>query len=141
MFKINGIELEMNLFDVEEKEFFNECFKNANEKIQQATKEIKDGEPDTVFMRKYCQAIIDFIDEFFGEGTANDIFEGRTDMKKCALAIQEIVKEKIRQDKEFAEINKQATSLIFDFEQSSSNEFEKFSPNRAQRRLAAKHKN
>lgn len=124
MFKINDVELELDLMDVDEKERFEDCFNAMNDTVQEATKNIKEGDSESVYMRKICEAVIDFFDDLFGEGTSNEIFEGRVNIKKCMLAIQEITKEKVRQSEELSEIVKSSSTIGI----------KEITPNRAQRR-------
>jgi len=133
MFKINGYELEYDFLDVDDREFFEEEFKKANEFIQNAYANANEGNA-SAFMRDACEAIVDFIDNLFGEGTSNKIFEGKTNYKKCFLAITELVKEVKKQDAEMSELAKEVTGSFLD-------DIKEVSPNREQRRLNKKLKN
>ena len=124
MFKINDVELELDLMDIDEKERFEECFETMNETVQEAVKNINEGDSESVYMRKICESVMDFFDNLFGEGTSNEIFDGRVNIKKCMLAIQDITKEKVRQGKELNEIVKASSTIGV----------EDKLPNRAQRR-------
>lgn len=124
MFKINDVELELDLMDIDEKERFEECFETMNETVQEAVKNINEGDSESVYMRKICEAVMDFFDNLFGEGTSNEIFDGRVNIKKCMLAIQDITKEKVRQGKELNDIVKASSTIGV----------EDKLPNRAQRR-------
>lgn len=110
MFKINNVELEFDFMDMDEKEYFNECFKNANDKIKELSK-VDENKDDTIFGRKYCEIIIGFFEEIFGEDKTYEIFEGKANLRKCTLAIKDLVKEKIRQDIEFQNLLKEVSSL------------------------------
>ena len=54
-FKINGVEVEFDFFDMDEKEDFDAIFLTANEKIQKLSNEHKDF--DTKFGKAYCEVI------------------------------------------------------------------------------------
>lgn len=111
MFKINDVELELDLMDIDEKERFEECFEIMNEMVQEAVKNINEGDSESAYMRRICEAVMDFFDNLFGEGTSNEIFDGRVNIKKCMLAIQDITKEKVRQGKELDEIVKASSTI------------------------------
>lgn len=110
MFEINGVELEYDFMDMDEKEYFNKCFNEANNKIKELSK-IDQDQDDTVFGRKYCEIVIGLFEDIFDEDKAYEIFEGKANLIKCTLALKELTKEKIRQDKEFHDLLKEIPSL------------------------------
>lgn len=107
MFKINNVEVEFDFFDMDDKEKFNKSFAKANDKIQ-ALSSLKD---DVAYGRQYCEAIIIFFESLFGAEKTFEIFEGKTNLRKSTLAVQALIEEKIRQDKELAEILEQTKNL------------------------------
>ena len=125
MFTINGVELEIDLMDLDERERFEDCFINTNEEIQKITMKKTDKPIDQ--LREICDLISDFFDDLFGEGTSDMIFENnKYHIGKNLVAIQEVAKEKIRQEKEFDDMLKESASISIDTQ---------FKPNREQRRL------
>lgn len=125
MFTINGVELEIDLMDLDERERFEDCFINTNEEIQKITMKKTDKPIDQ--LREICDLISDFFDDLFGEGTSDMIFENnKYHIGKNLAAIQEVTKEKIRQEKEFDDMLKESASISIDTQ---------FKPNREQRRL------
>ncbi|MEG1870779.1 MAG: DUF6673 family protein [Peptostreptococcaceae bacterium] len=108
---INGIELELDIFDADVAEVYEE----ALEKVRIDAK-VDTGAKMSVVIKTQCNAVFDFFDEVFGEGTSEDIFGGKTNLMTCLKAFEEVVDNVANQTKEA--------------EQLSS----KYSPNRAQRR-------
>lgn len=134
MFEINGVELDFDFMDMDDKEYFNECFKSATDKIQQLQDE--KNQDDTVYGRKYCEIIIGFFEEIFGEDKTYQIFEGKTNIRKCTLAIKDIVKEKLKQEKELHDLLKEIPSLELEVFQEDKHKL-----NREQRRARKNYKN
>lgn len=125
MFTINGVELEIDLMDLDERERFEECFINTNDEIQKVTMNKTDKAIDQ--LREICDLISDFFDDLFGEGTSDMIFgNNKYHIGENIKAIQEVTKEKIRQEKEFNDMLKESASISMDTQ---------FKPNREQRRL------
>lgn len=125
MFTINGVELEIDLMDLDERERFEECFINTNDEIQKVTMNKTDKAIDQ--LREICDLISDFFDDVFGEGTSDMIFgNNKYHIGENIKAIQEVTKEKIRQEKEFNDMLKESASISMDTQ---------FKPNREQRRL------
>lgn len=111
MVKINNVELELDLIDIDEKERFEEYYGMMNDTVQDAVKNINKSDSKSVYMRKICKIVMDFFDNLFGEGVSNEIFDGRVNIKTCILAIQEITREKVRQSKELEEIVKASSTI------------------------------
>ena len=82
-FKINGVEVEFDFFDMDEKEDFDAIFLTANEKIQKLSNEHKDF--DTKFGKAYCEVIVNMFEDLFGEEKTYEIFQGKTNIMKCTI--------------------------------------------------------
>lgn len=85
-FKILNQSVEADLFDPDVMAAFEDTITGTVEKVQQEVKDEKASEG----MRRQCQAIIDCIDKIFGEGAAEKVFEGKTDLLKCMDAFRDV---------------------------------------------------
>lgn len=75
----NGESYELDLDDLET----SERFENAIDILTKREKEMtKDGKLSTT-IRGYCAMYYEFFDNIFGEGSANKIFEGKTNARLC----------------------------------------------------------
>lgn len=111
--KIRNIEFDFNFFDADDFEKFERELIVVKEKCQK--EEIKNLKVSEV-IKKECKIIKDFFDNVFGEGTAFKIFGEKNNLQDCISAYEDIVNEKIKQ------------------QQDLQNTFDKYSPNRSQRR-------
>lgn len=94
--RLNGVELEFDFYDADQMEIFEKAFEEAKADIDEALKAQKQSQ----LIRGVCQATINMIDEIFGDGTANEVFQGETNFKKSMQVFNDLVKEKIRQEEE-----------------------------------------
>ena len=72
MLVINGIELELNIFEATQAEAFEE----ANKKVLSEKTKIDNVSGLTDKIKFFCDIVYDFFDDVFGEGTADKGFEG-----------------------------------------------------------------
>ena len=79
MLVINGIELELNIFEATQAEAFEE----ANKKVLSEKTKIDNVSGLTDKIKFFCDIVYDFFDDVFGEGIADKVFEGRMDMLEC----------------------------------------------------------
>lgn len=125
---INGTELELDLFDLD-----------TMEKVETGIKEIftvpKNVENLSTYeqYKSQCDMVYDFIDEVFGDGTADEVLGKKVNYRVCLHALTEII-EQIYKQRTFmeAEIEK-STNIIKEF---SNEETPKL--NRSQRRSKRK---
>lgn len=87
MLVINGIELELNIFEATQAEAFEE----ANKKVLSEKTKIDNVSGLTDKIKFFCDIVYDFFDDVFGEGTADKVFEGRMDMLECLEAYTEVI--------------------------------------------------
>lgn len=122
MFKVNGYEVEYNFLDVESREYFEEEFLKTSDIVEKSVKGVDEKSAATL-MRECCEAVWTFIDNLFGEGTADAMFEGKLLYDKCLLAIADITLEAKRQDEEISKISKEIAGKILgeDIKNSTSN--------------------
>lgn len=114
MIIINGVELEFDAYDADQVE----KIENNSKKIDEI--KIPEGTPWSEQIRIQCNAIFNFFDSAFGKGTAYKIFEGKANLTKCNNAIVDFL------DQTGEEIKKTRNEM--------DKKFNKYSPNRAQRR-------
>lgn len=93
---LNGIELEFDFYDADQMEIFEDAVDRAEVEINKALELKKQSQ----LIRGICQATINMLDEIFGEGTANEVFQGETNFKKSIEIFNALVKERVRQEEE-----------------------------------------
>lgn len=79
IWKINGLELELDLEDVDEFEKVMKAFEQMDEDEKKLDK--VGSMPD--FIRQYCDVYYKMYDRIFGEGTAEKIFNGKKNARIC----------------------------------------------------------
>lgn len=113
---ILGVELELNLFDADVLEAYEKENQRVIERIQD--KEQYNGKTTPEALRYQCRVVNDFFDALFGEGTAEKIFKGKSDIKE----------------------HMEAFGIVSKASENSNAEFDgvlaKYTPNRAERRQA-----
>ena len=117
--KIKGIEVEFNLLDADDIERFE---KEAEEVKKQCEIKGKQEMSYSTLIREECKIINNFFDNVFGNGISEKIFKGKMNLEEHIRAFEDIIKEKIEQQKGL-----QAT-------------FDRYQPNREQRRYNKYHK-
>lgn len=125
--ELNGIVLEFDFYDADQMEMFEDAIDKAMAVIEDVSgKQMKQSQ----MIRSICEVTINMLDDVFGKGTANDVFEGETHFKKCLEVFKELVRERARQEDEMVqEINEMKDLIEKDRAQQ---------PNRATRRAARK---
>jgi acetylglutamate synthase len=66
---------------------------NAKDRVIKAVEKAPKMEKQSEAIRVQCQAVADFIDELFGEGTSYKVFNGRTNLLLCMQAFDQIIEE------------------------------------------------
>lgn len=110
---INKVEIgNLDIYDADVAESYENALAEIEKKAEVAEKETK----ISVCIRKQCEAIFDCFNSLFGEGTDVKIFGGKTNLIVCLKAVDELATQVNEQKNEFEKM------------------FDKYSPNRAQRR-------
>ncbi|MEG0181782.1 MAG: DUF6673 family protein [Bacilli bacterium] len=117
MLKINNVELELDIFDAETAEIY----ENELDNIKEKSKLPEDARMSEV-IKVQCNAVFDLFDNIFGEGTASEVFGERTNLMECLRAFETVVEYVSSQTEEAKKIT----------DKYSSNRAQ---ANRAQRRL------
>jgi len=117
--KIRNIEVDFNFLDADDVERF-------EKKVEIVKKEceLKDKQQMSYSqaIREECKIINNFFDKVFGQGVAEKIFGNKNNLADHIKAFEDIVNEKIEQQKGL------------------QNTFERYQPNREQRRYNKYHK-
>lgn len=100
MLEINGVELELDIFDVETHELFEKSLKAVQTGVAEATKKTTTTEQ----IRYQCEVVYDFFDEVFGEGVAEDVFDGKMNLLKCLEAFATVVEYTTEQKERLTEL-------------------------------------
>lgn len=79
IWKINGIELELDLEDADVFEKTMKTFEQMDEDGRNIDKTGKMPE----FIKRYCEIYYNAFDRIFGEGTGEKIFSGKKNMRNC----------------------------------------------------------
>ncbi len=117
--KIRGVEVDFNFLDADDVE----RFEKEAEKVQYECKQKEKIEMSTSqIIREECKIINNFFDNVFGEGVSLEIFKGKSNLEEHIKAFEDIVKEKIEKQKDL------------------QNTFDRYQPNREQRRYNQYHK-
>lgn len=111
--KINNIEVDFDIFDTENLKKFEIGVEKVDKELHNTTnKSLKQYEKVEI----YCKSVIDFCIDLFGEEKANSLIESKTNFLKLVRLFGQIV-DSVNEEKKLAET-----------------EFNKYTPNRAQRR-------
>lgn len=122
VWKINGIELKLDIHDVDTMEHYEDAFN----KMGEAEKSLPVTGKASARVRAYCQIFRNLFDDIFGEGTSQKIFGDVNNSTTMLEVYEDFLKFIANQQKQTDEIN---------------NRIMQFSPNRAQRRAQAKKSN
>jgi len=110
---INGIELE----DIDLTEMGTlKKYEDAHKRVIEAAEKAKKLKEPVQMIEKQCNAVFDFFNSLFGEGTDKKVFGDKVSLKVCIKA--------------FAEFNEYVANDI----QETNEMVSKYSPNRASRR-------
>ncbi len=99
--KILNREIEFDFLDIENME----KYENALEKYMKKLEEVKQFKgKDSEGFKKLCDTVYNFFDELIEEGSAVQILGEKRNFGKCVKAMQEIIEEKLRSEKEVDDI-------------------------------------
>jgi len=99
---INGVELEFNLYDLENPEL-RERYGAELEKMKHIAEELPEG-TELEQNRFLCGRVKQVFDSVFGEGTGNRVCGKGNDLLACMTVYEQLVTEQIRQDNQYNEI-------------------------------------
>ncbi len=115
--KIKNIEIDFNFLDADNVEKFeNEAQKVVAESARNKNEKLTYAEA----IRKECEVVEEFIDNVFGKGLSEKIFEGKKDLLEHIKVFQQIADEKNSKQAELQSL------------------YNRYAPNRAQRRKGRK---
>lgn len=115
---IFGVELELDLFDADQLELYEKECKRVVDRINEKGKYAGKSTADSI--RYQCKIVDDFFDNLFGNGTADMIFKGKSNIKDHMEAFCIATNEQEKSNTEFMNI------------------VDKYTPNRAERRQEQK---
>lgn len=96
--KLGNIEVEFSFTDADDLEKLERATKNVKEKAENySKKELSLSES----IRKECEIIDEFLDETFGEGTAQKVFKNKKDLQKHMELFEDVMNAKISATKNF----------------------------------------
>lgn len=99
--KILNKEIELDLLDIETMKKYEDALEKYMERLQEAKKfKGKDSEGAELL----CQIVYDFFDELIGKGSAVQIIGEKRNYRNCIKAMQEIIEEKQKSEKEINDI-------------------------------------
>lgn len=110
---IRGIEIDFDFLDADNVEILEKEIQKVLEKNQES-KLVKKNLSDAI--KTECNIIDDFIDNVFGQGISEKIFQGKKNLTEHIKVFEEIIENKIKQQNEL------------------QNTFNRYMPNRQQRR-------
>ena len=111
--KIRGIEVNFDLLDADDIE----KFESEARKVVEASKEKIQNMSYAEAIRKECNIIDNFFDNVFGKGISEKMFKGKKNLDEHMKAFEDIIKAKLDKQKEL------------------ENTFNRYQPNREQRRF------
>lgn len=99
MLVINNVELNVDFTDAD----FIDKVDKASKKVLKNVDELKAEKEKKDFsaaegIRQECKILKDFIDDVFGAGTSEQIFEGRNSLMECLQVYEDIINEKQKQN-------------------------------------------
>lgn len=96
--KINGIDFDVDFTDAD----FIEKMETAMKIVEEKSKELDTKEQSLAEgIRQECKIAKDFFDYVLGEGTSQKLFGEKNSLNECTKALEEILKAKEEQEKEF----------------------------------------
>lgn len=99
---INGVELEFNLYDLENPEL-KERYGAELEKMKHVAEELPEG-TELEQNRFLCGRVKQMFDSVFGEGTGNRVCGKGNDLLACMTVYEQLITEQIRQDEQYNEV-------------------------------------
>ena len=116
--KIRGIEVNFNFLDADDVEKFE---KEAERVKQESERRKKEKMSYSQAIREECEVINNFFDNVFRQGISLKMFNGKNNLEEHIKAFEDIVKEKLEQQRGLQNIS------------------ERYQPNRAERRYSQYH--
>lgn len=99
---INGIELEFNLYDLENPEL-KERYGAELEKMKHVSEELPEG--TALEQNKFlCGRVKQMFDAVFGKGAGDRVCGRGNDLLTCMAVYEQLITEQIRQDNQYNEI-------------------------------------
>lgn len=99
--KLKNIEIEFDFLDADDVE----KLENAYQKVVDETEKFKKQELSmSEEIRVECKIIDEFLDNVFGEGIAQKLFNGKMSLKEHTDIFQEILDEKIKYSKDLENV-------------------------------------
>lgn len=99
---INGVELEFNLYDLENPEL-KERYGAEIEKMKHVSEELPEG--TALEQNKFlCGRVKQMFDAVFGKGTGDRVCGRGNDLLTCMAVYEQLITEQIRQDNQYNEI-------------------------------------
>lgn len=99
---INGVELEFNLYDLENPEL-RERYGTELEKMKHVSEELPKG--TELEQNKFlCGRVKQMFDVVFGKGTGDCVCGKGNDLLTCMAVYEQLITEQIRQDNQYNEI-------------------------------------
>ena len=98
---INGIDLEFSVFDAD----CVERYENEIKRMQEKAVDLPDNSTASEAIRKECEIYVEFFDNVFGEGTAFQIFQGKTNLASCHDAFYQMIEQIEAEGEERRKIN------------------------------------
>ena len=87
--KINNVELrDIDVYDADDMEVFEEALNELSEKADEL-KEMTLSNAESI--RYQCSAIFDFVNKVFGEGTDEQLFGKKTNIRICTEVVVDII--------------------------------------------------
>lgn len=99
---INGVELEFNLYDLENPEL-KERYRAELEKMKHVAEELPEG-TELEQNRFLCGRVKQMFDVVFGEGTGDCVCGRGNDLLTCMAVYEQLITEQIGQDNQYNEI-------------------------------------
>jgi len=113
--EFRGLELDFDIYDADQAE----TYEAALERVIQSSRKKVTGETMAAGIRRQCRTVFDFFDDLFGEGTHQEIFGDRTNLRICLDAFREFTNQ----------VNSQKETMMAEFQGNL--------PNRSARRRPA----
>lgn len=107
--RINDIELEINLFDVE----FLQRFIDSGNDLDKVFIDVSKSTEKTVYERAktQCEGIHTFLDKVFGEGCARQVLKNPYDLRECMEVYKAILLEEEKQSKELTDLSGEISAI------------------------------
>lgn len=102
-FTIKNVELEFDIYDLENAE----KYEAQVERMREVAEAAKGEKSLAKTIKTQCGAIFEFVDTLFGEGTANKLFGGKTNLVECANVYYKIIDEIGKSRSELSGLNRQ----------------------------------